>query len=249
MENKINLSTRAGFERNNLLDDKSDKQIRVVGSFQIDAKPIESLQLSAMYSNFQTHQRIKSQFDYINEFDEVENSDTLNYQQVSHQADFTASYQIKKDSALVHNLQLTASYQLGTDKYMKEDSVASYNQMINSMLMYRLQIIEKKLTFNLSFNYTNNKMTDMITHYFGPIIGCNVSFINETLKLNTSISCNAGYVDNNLDQVISNLRLSLSYILKEKHCFTWSANGQHKHQINNVPGYLFNTSLSYSYSF
>ena len=58
-ENKINLSTRAGFERNNLLDDKSDKQIRVVGSIQIDAKPIEPLQLSAMYSNFQTHQNIE----------------------------------------------------------------------------------------------------------------------------------------------------------------------------------------------
>ena len=81
------------------------------------------------------------------------------------------------------------------------------------------------------------------------MVSCNVSFINETLRLNTSISCNAGYVDNNLDQVISNLRLSLSYILKEKHCFTWSANGQYKHQTNNILAYLFNTSLSYSYSF
>ena len=248
-ENKINLSTRAGFERNNLLDDKSDKQIRVVGSIQIDAKPIEPLQLSAMYSNFQTHQRIKSQFDYINEFDEIENSDTLNYQQVSHQADFTASYQIKKDSALIHNLQLTASYQLGTDKYVKEDSIATNNQMINSMLMYRLQFLQQKLALNLSLNYTNNKLSEHITHYFGPVVSCNVSFINETLRLNTSISCNAGYVDNNLDQVISNLRLSLSYILKEKHCFTLSANGQYKHQTNNIPAYLFNTSLSYSYSF
>lgn len=248
-DSKMNVTTRVGFERNNLLDDKSEKQMRIVGSIQADAKPTEALQLSAMYSNFQTHQRIKSQFDYINEFDEIENSDTLNYQQVSHQADLMIAYQLKNDSILGHNLQFNTSYQLGTDRYTQVDSVASYNQMINAMLMYQLQVIHKKLSINISFNYTNNIMTDIITHYFGPVIGSNVTFINETLRLNTSVSCNAGYVNGNLDQIISNLRMALSYTLKEKHCFTMSANGQYKGQENLSPTYNINIAIGYSYSF
>ena len=247
-QNKINLSARAGIERNNLLDDKNDKQLRFVGSLQFDIKPIENLQVAATYSNFQTHQRVKSQFDYINEFDVIENSDTLNYQQVSHQADLSASYQIKQEEAYIHALQFNASYQLCNDNYLQDQLSNSFNQMLNTLLMYQIQLVQHRVTLSTSINYTNNKTSTDCIQYIGPSISCGANFLKNTLRFNTSISCNQGFIDKKAEQFVGNLRLQLSYILKEKHIFTLSGNGQYKNQ-NTIPSYLINSSISYSYSF
>ena len=246
-KDKMNLSARAGVERNNILNDKDNKEIRFVGSMQLDIKPIENLQLSASYSNFQTHQRVKSQFDYINEFDAIENSDTLNYQQVSHQADIAASYQVEQTKSYVHGIQLNSSYQLCADSYTYSDTTTA-NQMLNAMLMYQCQLVEKNCTLSLSLNYTNSNTNINSTHYFGPTINCSTSFINKTLRFNASFSCNQGFTDNRAEQFITNLRLLLSYTLMGKHCFTLSGNGQYKNH-QQASSYLVNSSISYSYSF
>ena len=245
---KITLSTRLGFERNDLAGTKSDKEMRYVASCQFDIKPIENLQFSVFYSNFQTHQRIKSQFDYINEYNEVENSDTLNFKQISHQATLSTTYRINKKDEFVHIISTNSSFQRNDDDFTTNND--SYNQMINTMLMYQLQIINYNISLNTSINYTNNQTNNNATHYIGPVIGCNISFLKNALRLNTSVSCNQGFIDNSTDMLIGNLRLSLSYTLKEKHCFSLSGNVQLKYNNQNMTTtYLVNSSISYSYTF
>ncbi len=247
-KDKITLSTRFGFERNDLAGTKSDKEMRFVASCQFDVKPIENLQLSAFYSNFQTHQRIKSQFDYINEFNEIENSDTLNFRQISHQATFSSSYNFKTKEELLHNISLNTRYQRSNDEHISYNE--NFNQMLNAMLMYQLQLTQHNVSLNASLNYTNNKTNQNITQYFGPVLGCNVSFLEKTLRLNTSVSFNQGFVNKITDLFVGNLRLTLSYTLKEKHCFSLNGNGQIKYKNEDMTStYLINSSINYSYTF
>ena len=247
-KDKITFSTIFGFERNDLTDTKNDKEMRLVASCQLDIKPIENLQFSAFYSNFQTHQRIKSQFDYINEYNEIENSDTLNFRQISHQATFSASYNFKTKEELLHNITLNSTYQKCNDEYISNSE--NFNQMLNAMVMYQLQLTPHNVSLNTSLNYTNNQTNNNITQYVGPVLGCNVSFLNKTLRLNTSVSFNQCFVNKLTDLFVGNLRLTLSYTLKEKHCFSLTGNGQLKYKNQDMTStYLINSSINYSYTF
>ena len=89
--------------------------------------------------------------------------------------------------------------------------------MVNTMIMYQLQLTPHNISLNASLNYTHNQTNNNITQYVGPVLGCNVSFLDKTLRLNTSVSFNQGFVNNLTDLFVGNLRLSLSYTLKEKH--------------------------------
>jgi hypothetical protein len=122
--------------------------------------------------------------------------------------------------------------------------------MLNAMLMYQLQLTLHNVSLNASLNYTNNKTNQNITQYFGPVLGCNVSFLEKTLRLNTSVSFNQGFVNKQTDLFVGNLRLTLSYTLKEKHCFSLNGNGQIKYRNEDMTStYLINSSINYSYTF
>ena len=116
--------------------------------------------------------------------------------------------------------------------------------------MYQLQLTPHNISLNASLNYTHNQTNNNITQYVGPVLGCNVSFLDKTLRLNTSVSFNQGFVNNLTDLFVGNLRLSLSYTLKEKHCFSLTGNGQLKYKNQDTTStYLINSSISYSYTF
>lgn len=246
---KLSLALKAGIERNDLDGSVADKQMRFVGSFNASYNPTETLQFSAGYSNFQNYQRVKSQFDYINEYDISENSDTLSYSQVSHQANLTASYRLSEKDVRAHSFNFNSSFQLSKDQYTDTVHQSNLTRMLNTALAYQLQFILEQVGLNISMNYTASSLLDQISNYFGPTIACNACFFDKSFNIATSISCNVGYIAHVYQQFISNARISFAYTLHKKHRFTLSGIGQYKKQLSKDNSYLASASLSYSYTF
>src|SRR5690606_37295295 len=85
-EGKLGISANAGFQRDNLDNAKSSELQRLVASLNLNYTHSEKLSFTGSYSNFQSYTNIRDQFDYINQVSEFENLDTLNYRQISQNA-------------------------------------------------------------------------------------------------------------------------------------------------------------------
>ena len=246
---KLSYNLSLGLQRNDLKKTSSDKRTYFAGSFNINANPIENWRLSAGYSNMRNYQRVKSQFDYINEFNISENADTLTCAQVSHQANFSTSYTIKEGESRTHAINLSGTYHLMDVNQLAVEDKKSISSMINASLGYSLQFLPQSVGLDISVNYTDTKQTDNQIDYVGPTLGIRASFLEKTLNLSASLSTNAGFTNSVYNQLISNARISLSYTLKKKHCFAFSTLGQYKYYKEKKNSFLYNASLTYTFSF
>ena len=109
--NKVNLSVNAGLQQDNLDNAKTSDQQRIVSAVTLNYTASERLGINAGYSNFQSYTNIRDQFDYINQVGEFDNIDTLNYRQISQNANLGMNYIIKKTENKQHNTNLNLVYQ------------------------------------------------------------------------------------------------------------------------------------------
>ena len=248
LDGKMSLAVSVGVELNNLEEKWQDRDLRFIGSANWSWQPNESTSLSLNYSNFQTHQNVKSQFDYINQYDITENLDTLTFTQLSHNAGANASYRFSHGENQDHNLNFNASLQISTDNYNDSIPETGRNTMFNSGLSHSVNFKEQQLTLGSSLNYTySQNIVD--SHFFGPSLTLGIGFLEKTLQWNTSLSANAGMTNANFDRVIANARTTLAYTLLKHHKFSLSGVVQHQWRFTNTNTFNTNATLSYAYNF
>ena len=253
-DNKINISSNVGLQRDNLNDQKVNQMTRWVGAVNLNYTASDKLNLSSSYSNFQTYTNIRSQFEDINNPNPlVQPSDTLNFTQISQNINFNANYVLKateeKTASLTANLsaQQTIDEQGGAEQN-------SGSMFYNGNLGYVNQWKPLELNVSASLNVSLQESNNMQNLTAGPVLSASKSLFEKQLRVSLSSAINNSYSNSQLQNTIVNCRLSATYSLKEKHNFSFTNAFINRKTLGNEVSEStiraeYNGTLTYSYQF
>src|SRR5690606_15744987 len=149
---KLNISANVGFQRDNLDNSKSSELQRLVNSFNLNYTHSEKLSLTGSYSNFQSYTNIRDQFDYINQVSDYDYLDTLNYRQISKNANFGANYLLKNNEDRQNTLNFNMSYQKSDNQQNNETIENGLSEFYNGALSYTIGYPKQNLNISLAGN-------------------------------------------------------------------------------------------------
>ncbi|GGW46867.1 TonB-dependent receptor [Arenibacter certesii] len=217
-DNKVSLSVNAGLQKDNLDNAKTSDQQRVVSSVNLNYTASERLGINAAYSNFQSYTNIRDQFDYINQVGEFDNLDTLNYRQISQNANLGFNYMVKKTKGHQHSASLNMVYQNSNNQQEGQTIEGGNNAFYNGSAAYTLGYLERAMTVTLAANTSYNTIgaTDN-SLTLGPTIAVGKHYFDKKLRANLSTSYNTSFANGEQQNKVYNLRLGSNYALLKKH--------------------------------
>ncbi|WP_103069817.1 TonB-dependent receptor [Aquimarina sediminis] len=215
--NKINLNVNAGLQRDNLEDTKSSELKRIVSAVNITYTSSEKLSVNAGYSNFQSYTNIQDQFDFINEVNQFDNIDTLNYRQISQNANLGINYTLKKTESKQQAINLNLTYQSSDNKQDGRTVENGLSNFYNIASAYTLGYPKNSLNFSLAANVSYNTVGETDNLTLGPTFMVTKSFFDKKLRANFSSSYNSAFNNGDKQNDIYNLRLGGNYTIYESH--------------------------------
>ncbi|TQO39260.1 hypothetical protein GQ41_3932 [Arenibacter algicola] len=247
--NKVNLSVNAGLQQDNLDNAKTSDQQRIVSAVTLNYTASERLGINAGYSNFQSYTNIRDQFDYINQVGEFDNIDTLNYRQISQNANLGMNYIIKKTENKQHNTNLNLVYQNSNNQQEGQSIEGGNNTFYNGMAGYTLGYPKQNLTVTLAANTSYNTIgaTDN-SLTVGPTLAIGKQFFEKQLRTHLSTSYNTSYANGRQQNNIYNFRLGSNYALLKKHNLSLNFLALFRNSTLNT-GRDLTITFGYSYAF
>ncbi len=218
--NKLNLSVNAGVQRDNLDKAKSSDQRRIVSAVTASVMLSEKLTLNGSYSNFQSFTNIRDQFDFINQVGDFDNVDTLNYRQISQNANLGINYILKKTEQKQHSTNLNLVYQNSSNEQEGETIADGQNAFYNGTAGYTLGYPNKDLTVSIAANTSYNTAGIDKSLTLGPTLAVGKQFFDKQLRTNISSSYNTSYNNGEQQNSVYNFRLGGTYVWLEKHNFS-----------------------------
>ena len=216
--NKLNLSVNAGLQQDNLDNAKTSDQQRIVSSINLNYTASDRLGFNGSYSNFQSYTNIRDQFDYINQVGEFDNVDTLNYRQISQNANLGINYILKKTEKKQHSTNFNLVYQNSDNQQDGTTVEGGNNAFYNGMAAYTLGYPEKALQISLAANTSYNTIGDENNNLtLGPTLSIGKQFFDKQLRTNLSSSYNTSYTNGEQQNNVYNFRLGSNYLWLEKH--------------------------------
>ncbi len=246
--NKVSISINAGLQRDNLDNTKSSELQRIVSAFNINYTGSDKLSINAGYSNFQSYTNIRDQFDFINEVAQFDNVDTLNYRQISQNANLGANYTLKKTESQQQAVNLNLTYQSSDNKQNGETIENGLSQFYNVASAYTLGYPKNNLNFSVAANVSYNKTGSSNGLTLGPTLTISKSFLDKKLRANFSSSYNSSYNDGVKQNDIYNLRLGGNYSLLESHNFSLNVLSLFRSTLTDS-NMDFTATFGYSYTF
>ncbi|QXP52538.1 hypothetical protein [Cellulophaga sp. HaHa_2_1] len=247
---KVNLSFNVGYQRDDLEDQKANPTSRFVGAINATYTPSERLSLTGSYSNFSTYTNVRSnQFEDINDANLLDNVvDTLNYKQVSQNANLNINYILSSTKTKNENLNL--NYNVSDISNAQGGVVrvgdASVFHNFSTAYTYGIKELHLNITPALHGTYNTIGLEDAIT--WGPTISVKKGFFNNELKSVLSSSYNTAKNTSGAIKT-TNLRGGVSYVYLEKHNLSLNAI-QLFRSTPSVSGLKeFTATLAYNYSF
>lgn len=244
-KDKIMVSTSLGYQRDDLDKVKKQHTKRVVGAITMNYKVTDQLNVTGNYSNFSTYTNKKlDQFELINTPNVVP-SDTLNYRQLSQNANVTMTYAFgkKKHQNLNFNYSIAgqANEQGGVIRIGQASSVQNYN------LAHSVNFIGIKMSLNSSLNYTNNQVVQNNATSVGASIGATKKLFKDKLHTNFGVLYNTSQGNRNSSSVFG-VKFNNSYVLLEKHNLNMSVISMFRSSSNTKKFNDLTAMLNYSYS-
>ncbi|WP_108869789.1 hypothetical protein [Aquimarina aquimarini] len=246
-ENKVSIAFNAGLQRDDLENKKSTQLQRVVSAVNVNYNASEKLSITGGYSNFQSYTNIKNQFDYINEVSQTENLDTLDFQQISQNANLTANYILKDTETQKRNLGVGLSFQNAVNKQngrvLENGDSNFYNGNASYTLGYPLIDLNVSAMVNVSYNTigVDNSLT------YGPMVSVNKKYFDKKLRATGSISYNQSRNNGEKQGEVVNLRLGSTYTYLKKHNFNLNVLTQFRKATTSNTD--FTVTFGYNYSF
>ncbi|WP_282164710.1 hypothetical protein [Cellulophaga baltica] len=247
---KVNLNFNVGYQRDDLEDQKANPTSRFVGAINATYTPSERLSLTGSYSNFSTYTNVRSnQFEDINDANLLDNVvDTLNYKQVSQNANLNINYILSSTKTKNENLNL--NYNVSDISNAQGGVVrvgdASVFHNFSTAYTYGIKELYLNITPAVHGTYNTIGLEDAIT--WGPTISVKKGFLNNELKSVLSSSYNTAKNTSGTIKT-TNLRGGVSYVYLEKHNLSLNAI-QLFRSTPSVSGLKeFTATLAYNYSF
>lgn len=198
MKNKLNISSSAGLQQNNLDKIQSYTSKRIIGSLNTSYNFTEHLNAGVNYSNFSSN-TIPVRFG---------TSDTIKLVQLTQSGGLVSNLSFgKKD--IKHNLNFNSNYQeSGGNKQQKTNNI---------MAALSYNMVFQKLAFNIATGVLVNNSTsnNIITQSYGPMLSVSKSLLNKKLKL--SATGNYQVSNSNKKNIFNNLSAlgGISYTLNK----------------------------------
>lgn len=247
--NKLNIGVNAGLQRDNLDDSKVSAMKRLVSSINLNYSPTEKLGVNGSFSNFQSYTNIRDQFDYINQVSELDNVDTLNYRQISKNANLGINYLVKQTETRQHSANINLVYQGSNEEQEGKSIGTSGSQFYNGSAAYTLGYPQQSLTLTMAANTSYTKTGDTDTGLvLGPTLGISKHFFDKKLRTHFSAAYNTSFTNGKRQNQFYNLRLGGNYAWKEGHNFMLNILSLFRNTIQANTN-DFTTTFGYSYTF
>lgn len=244
-QDKIMVSTSLGYQRDDLAKEKKQDTKRVVGSINMNYRVTDQFNITGSYSNFSTYTNKKlDQFELINNPNVVQ-SDTLDYRQLSQNANVNMSYAFgqKRNQNLNFNYSIAgqANEQGGVIRKGQASTVQNYN------LAHSVNFTGAKIALNSSLNYTSNEVARNNNSSVGASVGASKKLFKDKLNTNFGVLYNTSQGNNNSSSVYG-LKFNNSYVLLEQHNFNMSIISMFRNSSNTQNFNDVTATLNYSYS-
>jgi len=247
--NKANIAASVGYQRDDLDNAKAGSTSRTVGSINFNYTPNAKLQLSSGYSNFQTFMNMRSQFDYINQNTPIQNFDTLDYTQLSQNANLTINYALLQTEKQQHSLSINTSFQDAYDEQGGKVVKGNESQFYNLATAYTIIFLQKGIGVTTAYNASYNTIgrNDFLT--MGPTIGVNAKLLQKRVSTGLSGSYNFSNAQGEQNTSVWNVRMNASYTVLKKHSLNCSVINQWRKQVGKSNTKYLTGTIGYNYSF
>ncbi len=237
--NKLNLSSSAGVQRNNLNHNQETKVKRFIGSITANVLISDKLTTTVAYSNFNSTTK-KDRFYQQSQLDRI---DTLLYLQVTNSMNASIQYSLKKEVSTKQFI-LNGSYQVASDQ--TENQSVFYNTNFG----YQQSNTKSNLTLSANLNFNSSKIIET-NNSVGPTATINKLFYDKKVKTSLSSSYIRFYQAARMLNENATGRFTCSYLTKTKHAFGIDLSIlNRKSNDSTYPGFTeYRGGLTYSYSF
>ena len=245
-KNKLSLSINAGLQRDDLDNEKETQLQRVVSSVNASLAVSKKMDINASYSNFQSFTNVRDQFDDINNVDELNDRDTLNFKQIFQNASLGVVYRLMESKTKRQELSTQVNYQNSSEESgsLSNASSGSYN----GFTTYTLEFPEKSLQYNGAIHLTYNDSPETSSITYGPTLAVRKSFFEKTLSTGWANSYNITSISGEVQNKIFSSRLNANYTYKQRHNLTLNVIFLLRDAIQRVSN-DFTVRLGYAYSF
>ncbi len=248
-QNKMNVNLSFGYQRDDLAKNKASASSRMVISASFAANLSERFNANLSYSNFQTYTNVRSNFELINQANQLDNLDTLNFVQLSQSANLNINVITKKNESQLHNLNMNFSYQDAANKQGGIYHPGSVTEMINGAAAYSWTFIQSGLTINSAINVNNSKILNGNTLTWGPTLGASTRLLKKKVNLSSSLSYNVGQLEGTKQNEVFIYRLNTSYSPIQRNNITLAYNFQWRSALARPTTNNSLLTLGYNYSF
>ena len=116
---------------------------------------------------------IKSQFQFINQLNQLQSLDSLKFTQISQNANININYMFQMTTALTQGLNLNLSFQDASSTQGNVSNVSGSSQFYNGALAHNIGF--NKIDFNISTGYNFTYNTIALDHFItqGPTVVLN----------------------------------------------------------------------------
>ncbi|MDR1667521.1 MAG: hypothetical protein LBS03_07520 [Bacteroidales bacterium] len=249
LNDKITLTANAGLQRDDLNQSKESDTKRFVGALSVNAAPNENLNIAASYSGFQTYTNIKSQFDYINEMAQYDNLDTLDFTQLSQNANASLNYGFGKNENRKHTMGVNMSFQEAANKKNDIIRTGDISRFYNFALTYGLFFVPKNIQLTASANATYNTTGFDKSLTYGPTVGINTSLLDKKLTTGAAVAYNISTGNGNSTGNILNIRWNVTYSFRKRNSLSLILVHQQREIKNRDTTKDFTSTCTYGYQF
>ena len=244
----LHWSLDAGYQRDNLESQKVNTSKRAIYSANATSAITRKLALGLNYSNVQSHVHIRDIYRDINQTNEFQNLDTLNFTQLNMSASANLNYALRSSKTQRQNFNVGFTYQEASEEQSDEKKYLG-NRITNTMLAYQFSLIPTRLNVATGINHNQNKTRESNMQ----VVSYNLS-VQKTMWENFKTALIATYSnsfnqDGNFANVV-NVRMTAGYRLKKRHNFNLSlAMLDNKSVSRHIRQYSANLNYNYIFNF
>lgn len=220
IKKRVNIALDAGYQKDNLNDQKTNRTSRLIYSANASAKLSKRMNLGLSFSNLQTYVHIRDIYDQITQTNEFQNLDTLSFTQLNLTTSANINYILKANKRQRQNINLGFTYQEASQQQEDDESFTG-SRIYNSNASYLFSLIPQRLNISTTVNYNRNEMPDNKMDVTSVNLSVQKAFF-EQLKVSFNSSYN--YSSNQEGKIadIINVRFTGGYTLQKKHNFNLS---------------------------
>ncbi|WP_075603165.1 hypothetical protein [Saccharicrinis aurantiacus] len=242
----LKWSINAGYQRDNLENQKTDTNNRVILSANTMSPITKKLVLNLNYSNVQSYVHIKDIYNQISETNDFQNLDTLSFTQLNMSTGVNISYALKADKRQRQNVNCGFSYQEAAEQQNNDGRYVG-NQIFNTMIAYQYSLIPIRLNISSSINHNQNKLPDSRMDVISYSLSVQKTFWESFKTAFISTYSKSYNQDIKLSDVV-NLRLNTGYKVKKRHSLNLSLAMVSNKSISRE-SMMYSANLNYNYIF